>query len=228
MAFGHWMEVVDDDVRLRLGPVRREDAARYVAADAGFGLQSYDVARYLGLTFAPTPQGEEEWWEGASKPDGNLHWGIYLPGGDGEWSLVGTTTLKLHGDASRQAMSGFLLFDRAHWRRRIATVAHLGRTYFAFHELDLLSVRSSVADANVGSTRALERVGYVQTGVSYSDGFVAGRAVDAFHYLLVNPSDEAWRYFWRRPDSAIPDEFHAARERTSAAIERAAAAVTCL
>jgi RimJ/RimL family protein N-acetyltransferase len=228
MAFGHWMEVVDGDVRIRLGPIRREDAARYVSADAGFGLQSYEVTKYLGLTFAPTPQGEEEWWDGASKTDDHLHWGIYLPSGDEDWSLVGTTTLQVKRDGRREGVSGFLLFDRANWGRRIATVAHLARTYFAFHELDLLAIKSSAADANVGSTRALARVGYVQTGVGWSDGFVDGRVVDALEFLVVNPAEESWRYFWRRPDATIPAEFHAARERTAAALERAAGAVTFL
>jgi RimJ/RimL family protein N-acetyltransferase len=232
MAFGHWMEVVDGDVRLRLGPIRREDVGRYVAADAGYGLQSYEVTRYLGVTFAPTPQGEEEWWDAAAKTDGHLHWGIYLPDdnredGDG-WSLVGTTTLHLPADASRQAVSGFLLFDRAHWRQRVATVAHLARTYFAFHELDLLAIRSHVADPNVGSKRALARIGYVQTGTVYSESFADGEPVDGIEYLLPNPTEPAWRYFWRRPDDEIPAPFLEARVRTTEALERAASAVTFL
>jgi RimJ/RimL family protein N-acetyltransferase len=228
MAFGHWMEVVDGDVRLRLGPVRREDAGRYVSAEAGFGLQSYVVTRYLGLTFAPTPQGEEEWWDRAAKADDpNLHWGIYVPDGD-DWALVGSTTLHLRNDPSRRAESGFLLFDRSLWGRRIASVAHLGRTHVAFHELDLLAVTSNAAEANVGSVRALERVGYVRTGTRYSADFVDGRVVDGILFLLPNPNEEAWRYFWRRPDDEIPAAFHEARVRTRAALERAATAVTFL
>src|SRR3954447_7894572 len=151
MAFGHWMEVIDGDVRLRLGPIRREDVGRYVTADAAYGLQSYEVAKYLGVRFAMTPQAEEEWWDRASKADNpNLHWGIYVPveGDEVEWSLVGSTTLHLDTDGRRQAKSGFLLFDRSPGRRRIASVAHLARPWFAFHELDLLAITSNAAEAN--------------------------------------------------------------------------------
>lgn len=68
----------------------------------------------------------------------------------------------------RQAESGFSLFDRDHWGKRIASTAHLGRTLFAFRELDLLAIVSAAAAPNTGSRRALQGVGYVQTGITPS------------------------------------------------------------
>ncbi|HUP84502.1 MAG TPA: GNAT family protein [Acidimicrobiales bacterium] len=221
------MEVVEGDVRLRLGPIRREDAHRFVAPESNLGLQSYEVGRYLGMTSVPTAQGEEEWWDGASKSDDRLHWGIYVPDDDADWKLVGNTTLHLRRPG-REAESGFLLFDRAHWRQRVASTAHLARTMYAFQELDLLAIRSAADAPNLGSNRALLRVGYVQTGTRYGNGVTGGRPIDTNQYLLVNPSDEAWRYFWRRPDDDIPAEFHEGRARTQDALERAAKAVRFL
>ena len=231
MAFGQWMEVVDGSVRLRLGPIRREDAGRFVAPEAGFGLQSYEVGRYLGATSAPTLQGEEAWWDRASTTDEHLHWGVYLPddGDDGdEWKLVGTTTLHLKGPGRRRAESGFLLLDRAHWGQRVASTAHLGRTLYGFRELDLLAITSAASTPNAGSIRALTGIGYVQWGVSYSDLTVGGRPADTVHLLLPNPDEEAWRYFWRRPDEEIPPAFVEARPRAAETLRRAEAAVTFL
>ena len=229
MAFGHWMEVNEGAVRLRLGPIRREDVGRYIAPEVGLGLQSYEVTRYLGPIPAPTLLYEEEWWDRASKAPESRHWGIYLPDedADGGWKLVGTTTLELRA-GSRQAESGFLLVDRAHWGQRVASTAHLARTLYAFRELDLLAITSNALVDNVGSNRALTGVGYVQTGVAYSDRTVEGRPRDSILYLLPNPDDEAWRYFWRRPEEEIPPEFVAGRAVARRALERAEAAVTFL
>src|SRR5688500_10227350 len=112
MAFGAWMAIEEGDVRLRLGPIRREDARSFVAREAQLGMQSYEVMRFLGGGLVPTEQGEEEWWDKAAKDDDRVHWGIYLPGGDDddEWKLVGNTTLTFRRDR-RQAESGFVLFD---------------------------------------------------------------------------------------------------------------------
>jgi hypothetical protein len=104
----------------------------------------------------------------------------------------------------------------------------IGRTLFAFRELDLLAIVSGVAAPNTGSRRALQGLGYVQTGITYSLDVYDGKVLDDVEYLLPNPADEAWRYFWRRPDVDIPDEFHEARKVTLAALQRAHQAVTYL
>ena len=227
MAFGQWMEVVEGDVRLRLGPIRREEARRYVAEDVDFGLQSYEVSRYLGMWSAPTAEGEEAWWDRVSASEDQLHWGVHVPDGEA-WSLVGTTSLRFQGFQRRQARSGFVLFDRRQWGRRVASTAHLGRTLYAFRELDLLAITSAAAAANTGSNRALAGVGYVRTGTTYSGDVVGGRPMDGIEYLLPNADEEAWRYFWRRPDDEIPAEFHEARPIAAAALRRAEAAVRFL
>lgn len=228
MAFGHWMEVVEGAVRLRLGPIRRDDVRRFVAADAGLGLQSYEVGRYLGAWSAPTEQGEDEWWDKVSKEDEHIHWGVYVPEGDDSWKLVGSSSLHLQGFSRRQAESGFLLFDRAYWRQRIASTAHLARTLYGFRELDLLAITSEAFADNVGSNRALVGVGYIQTGVRFGSGVAGGRPLDAIQYLLPNPAEEAWQYFWRRPAEEIPPEFNEGRVRALDTLERADKAVSFL
>ena len=228
MAFGHWMEVNEGDVRLRMGPIKREDMARFVAAEAGHGMQSYEVVRYLGYCMPPTVEGEKTWWDKASEDSDKVRWGIYVPEGDDGWKLVGNTALSINTTDRRRAESGCVIFDRSAWGQRIASTSHLGRTRYGFEELDLLAINSSAFTDNVGSNRALTGVGYVQTGSEYCRSVVAGQPIDTANYLMVNPADEAWRYFWRRPEAEIPDAFHAARERTRVALKRAATAVSFL
>jgi len=229
------MEVKEGEVHLRLGPIRRDEVTRFVAAEARHGLQSYEVARYLGSTMPPTEEGEQEWWDNASKDKDKLHWGIYVPiegegddASDPSWKLVGNTSLFFNQSDRRQAESGFLLFDRAYWRQRIASTAHLARTQYAFKELDLLAITSGAFAPNEGSNRALQGVGYVQTGTAYCEVVVGGKPIDANVYLMPNPAEEAWRYFWRRPEDEIPEAFRLGRERTLATLERAQAAVSFL
>jgi len=227
MTFGPWMDIREGDVHLRLGAIRREDARRFVSPEARLGVQSYEVLRYM-RGVVQTEQSQEEWWDEASKAEKHMYWGVYVPGGEDEWTLVGLTLLLNFKSDRRQAESGFILFDREHWGKRIASTAHLGRTLYAFRELDLLAIVSGVAAPNTGSSRALQGVGYVQTGISYSLDVLDGMVLDDVHYLLPNPADEAWRYFWRRPDVDIPEEFHEARKVTLAALQRAQQAVTYL
>ena len=227
MAFGHWMQVSEGPVQLRLGPIRRADVGRFIAPEVGLGLQSYEVSKYLAAIPAPTVEYEEEWWDRASKASEHLHWGVYLPDGSDDWKLVGTTTLHLSGDR-RRAESGFLLVDRQHWRQRVASTAHLGRTLYAFRELDLLAITSAALADNVGSNRALTGIGYIATGTDYCERVVDGRPRDSIRYLLPHPDEQPWRYFWRRPDAEIPAVFRDGRHLATRTLERAESAVTYL
>jgi hypothetical protein len=74
----------------------------------------------------------------------------------------------------------------------------------------------------------LTGIGYVQWGVSYSDLVVGGRPCDTIHFLLPNPDEDAWRYFWRRPDAEIPAAFVEGRALAAETMRRAEAAVTFL
>jgi RimJ/RimL family protein N-acetyltransferase len=235
MAFGHWMEITEEtaagEVRVRLGPIRRDDAKRFVAAEAGFGMQSYEVGRYIGATSTPTEELELEWWDENGKDKDKLIWGVYVPdeseGGDG-WRVVGSTALFFNDRDRRRAESGFMTFDRSVWGKRVASTAHLGRTLFAFDELDMLALTSNVFSANAGSNRAVQGVGYVQTGTGYAEIIVGGKVLDTNHYLLPNPAEEPWRYFWRRPEEEIPQAMRDGREVAKRTMERARASVSFL
>jgi RimJ/RimL family protein N-acetyltransferase len=237
MAFGHWMEINETtdagDVRLRLGPIRRDDAKLFVSADAGFGMQSYEVSRYLGMGPPPTEEGEIEWWDEQSKNKDILSWGVYVPNDSTdedapEWKLIGSTALFFRQHDRRRAESGFMLFRREHWGKRIASTAHLGRTLYAFDELGLIAITSQAFSPNAGSNRALQGIGYVQTGTLYHEAIVNGKVVDSNVYLMPNPDEVSWRFFWRRPDTEIPQPFLDGRALAQRSMDRARAAVTFL
>lgn len=228
--FGHWMQIETERAKVRLGPIKREDMPRYIAEEAGWGMQSYEVAKYLGrVPSALTLEGEYAWWDKISADTEEVLWGIYVLA-DSTWKLVGSTSLGFQNAHSHlRATSGYLCFDRAYWAQGIASTAHLGRTLFAFEELGLLAIDSHAAVDNIGSNKALKSVGYVQVGTSY--GFlrpVHGQRTDTNDYCLVNPAETSWRYFWDRPADQVPAKFMASRKVASTALGKARQAVTFL
>lgn len=225
--FGPWMEVSDGDHVLRLGPIARDAMSTYVSELAGYGMQSYEVTKYLSNYAAQTPESELAWWDKVSIDANELLWGLYLEI-DGQWKLIGSTGLHFREHSRERATSGFLIFDRSHWRQGWAGRAHLARTLYAFDELGLIAIDSGAVMDNHGSRRALRSVGYVPTGTTYHDGIVHGRITDTENLLMVNPSKGAWNYFWRRPQADIPTEFHEARLITRAALKRAREIVSFL
>ena len=90
------------------------------------------------------------------------------------------------------------------------------------------AINSGADTANHGSVKALQSVGYVQTGMRYGGKTVHGQAHDAMTLLVVNPAPHLWNAFWGRPKSEIPAEFHEARKLTRAALKRAHGCVTFL
>jgi RimJ/RimL family protein N-acetyltransferase len=219
--FGPWMEVRDNKHVLRLGPIKREEMFQYVDSSSGFGMQSYEVTKYLNRTSAQTIESELAWWDNISADENERLWGLYLEIKD-QWRLIGSSGLHFPARSRARATSGFLIFDRNYWRQGWAKRAHLARTLYAFDELGLISVDSSAAMGNIGSRRALHSVGYVPTGI------VHGRPIDVEQLLMVNPNKAAWNHFWSRPKSEIPQDFHDARLVTKAALERARTMVTFL
>lgn len=225
--FGHWMEIKTPKVHVRMGPIRREEMPRFVSADVGFGLQSYMVGRYLGHDRATTEEAEYAWWDSVIADKTKVVWGIYVQM-DGRWTVIGCTSLDLDGFDRNQACSGFAMVDRQYWRRGIAKTSHLARTLYAFEEMGMWAINSGADTANFGSVKALQSVGYVQTGMRYGGKMVHGKAHDAMTLLVVNPAPNMWNAFWNRPKAEIPPEFHEARKVTRAALQQAHQFVTFL
>ncbi|MCI9888765.1 GNAT family N-acetyltransferase [Micrococcales bacterium 31B] len=117
------------------------------------------------------------------------------------------------------------IFDARVRGHGVATVCHRARTWYLFAVLGLDALRSGHHHLNVASGRALARVGYVATGLQRNDNLVHGRFAHEMLVECVNPADAPWARWWG--SDPVPAEFVAARERTRAALDWAAAHVSC-
>lgn len=183
------------------------------------GMQSWQVAQYLGLQAAQTLQTESEFITKLTGDPELLGWAICIV--EGATSRpIGTSTLRLGWNShSYIATSGIVIYDRAWWGRGVASLAHLARTHYAVNVRDLAAIRSGVAQDNVGSRRALESVGYARTGTVYHAGAIDGKICHSDDLLFVNPNKRSWDFFWG--DSEVPEVFLEARKRARRALRRA-------
>lgn len=198
MALGQWMKMTTETgLRVELGPFNRDDVAQYVD-----GMQRLDVMKYFGGTgTAPTISGEQEWYDGTVKRHNEICWGIWVVE-DGERRLVGATNIKNigpHADTQRnmtQAVTGILIANPAYWGKGIASVTHKARTWYAFRQYGLVRLKSAVAQPNVASRSALEKVGYTQVYVERNMLFVDGRYIHYGNLECLNPDEWSWKLWW--------------------------------
>lgn len=216
MAFGFGMEVTTDDgLKFSMEPLQPSDSAKIAA-----GMQSYELARTLGLPSAQTERDEDEWFERCRIDDASVMWSLRFEG-----EPIGITSL--HRKPSRYS-SGSLIFRRDLWGKKIAKSAHRARCYYAVHVLDLLAIESEVLFGNTASIKALLSAGYTEIGIEPAAWFRAGERKHMHRLLWVNPTDRSWNYFWG--DAELPPtlrrELLRGRERATEAIRWAEAHVT--
>jgi RimJ/RimL family protein N-acetyltransferase len=89
-------------------------------------------------------------------------------------ALIGTTGLHRITWRHRHAWSGIILGERTAWGHGYATEAIRLRTRYAFLELGLEKVLTSVYSGNAASRRVLEKVGYRECGRLRRNRFFAG------------------------------------------------------
>lgn len=208
MAFGFSMRVITDDgLEFTMEPLQVSDSAKIAA-----GMQSYEVARTLGLPSAPTERDEDEWFEKCRIDTGSVVWSLRFEG-----EPIGITSLNRKED---RFSSGSLIFRRDMWGKQIAKSAHRARCYYAVHVLDALAIESGVLFGNTASIRALLSAGYTKIGIQPSDVFRAGERKHLHRLLWVNPADRSWNYFWGDGElpSALRRELLRGRDRAIEAI----------
>jgi len=170
-----------------------------------------EVTQYLNMVTSPTIQDEEEWWEKVRKNERNIVWGIYLDGSD----LLGVTSLN-NISQNHSAESGFLLFDKRYWRKGIASTSHLARTYYATYILNLKTITSAVITPNIGSFKALQSVGYYQTGYVWGTNFINGKFMGQKNLQWIHPG-HTHLFF----ENGIPQELKPALKLARKALKRA-------
>ncbi|MBV9170506.1 MAG: GNAT family N-acetyltransferase [Chloroflexi bacterium] len=86
--------------------------------------------------------------------------GIFVEG-----QHVGGTGITQIDWRSRHAVTGTVIGDKTWWGHGIASEAMRLRTYYAFEQLGLEKVMTTVVEGNTASRRALEKVGYQTVGI---------------------------------------------------------------
>jgi RimJ/RimL family protein N-acetyltransferase len=105
---------------------------------------------------------EEEWFDRIARSEQDVVWTIALKE---PATLIGVTGL--HGITwrHRHAVNGIVIGERAEWGKGYATETIRITTAYAFRELGLEKVRTSVFEGNDASRRAMERAGFRQCGL---------------------------------------------------------------
>ncbi len=194
--FGNPLRIELDGFGVTLRPLRKDEMAHIAELFA-----SMEVTRFTNMVFAPTVQGEEEWWEKAGKEPTTAIWGI-VP--DGEERAIGVTGLHQINAINHSCTSGIIIGDRAFWNKGIAYRAHLARTWYAVNVLNRYTIQSQVRAENEHSLRALLKVGYRVTGKFERNCFHDGIFCDTWVLSWINPGVVTVLYPNGVPDDLLP------------------------
>jgi RimJ/RimL family protein N-acetyltransferase len=151
---------------ISLVPPQSEYLASYVRWFA-----DTDVTRHLLLRNPPSLQQEATWFERVAGSQEDIVWAIVLNEGE---RLIGNTGLHQINWRHRHAHSGIMIGEKDQWGKGYASEAMRLRTAYAFHELGLEKILTSVYADNHGSRRALEKAGYRQCGLLRRQRYYAG------------------------------------------------------
>lgn len=198
------------EVIVTMRPAREGDGA-----DLARYLEDFTVQQFVMLQGGPTVRDEDEWLERTRANADIIAWIVTVTDGEQE-TLVGTTALQRQ--PGNRLTSGILFANRALWGQGIASLTHRLRTWYAFCELGAYAIGSAYVEENQASGRALQGVGYIETGRELRWHFTAGRWHDKVSLVCYNPL--TIRVLW--PDGDVPESVMAGLKLTTAALDRAA------
>ncbi len=220
--FGFPMRVTMEDGRMIImRPLKEEEMT-----DVATHISSYEVCRYLEMRGAQNAEQELEWLKARFAETDSFGWGVCVAEHDKDTVGRPVGMSGVNGIKNNRGESGVVLWDRSIWGNGIASAIHRARCLYAVDCHHLVAIDSGFFLPNVGSGKALHKVGYAKVGITYNHRFVDGQPCHAQELLWVNPTEHSWNYFWG--DNEIPRKFHKARERAFAALERARTEITFL
>lgn len=213
--FGNLIRVELDGLGITMRPLRKNEMENIAEL-----FSSMEVVRFTNMVFAPTPDGEMDWWEKTSKDQSGVVWGI-VP--DGEDKAIGVTGLHQLNPYNFSCTSGIIIGDRRFWHKGIAYRAHLARTWYAAQTLNRYTIHSQVRTENEHSLKALLKVGYRVTGKFDRNCFHDGKYCDTWTLSWINPLRATILY-----PEGIPDELTASIGKAKEALDLAARTVKFL
>lgn len=167
---------------LILRPPTKEDIPEMVRV---FG--SRNVRQYTPGRFPLTAEQEEKWLERTEHEASKVVWAIEADLKEQKGKLIGITSIENITTISRSGTSGITI-AKEWWQKGIASTTHLARIWWAITDANLATISSSVLQPNIGSKRALEKVGYFVTGRQRAGEFTQGKYLDRYSLVWMNPT----------------------------------------
>jgi RimJ/RimL family protein N-acetyltransferase len=174
--FGPKMTLTKDNITVVLKPFEKEELLTLVPDLQGIG----DIL-YTSQTRGQNTDTETAWYERVIKNSSYI-WGVFFDG-----KLIGVTSLFSFSPISCKAVSGIMLANSKYQGKGIGTIAHIMRTYYAADFLNLNTIQSSVYSPNISSFKALEKVGYINTGSYLRSVYKKGEYLDETCLTWINP-----------------------------------------
>tara|TARA_B100000745_G_scaffold292473_1_gene233344 strand:+ start:3445 stop:4038 length:594 start_codon:yes stop_codon:yes gene_type:complete len=135
-----------------------------------------EITQYLNMYHPMMFESEEQWYE--KLIDSTTNFVLAIETKDEKKNFIGTMGILQIDHRNQRAATGALLGDKKCHGRGYGTDAKMHLLHWAFRELNLRKVRSSVLATNHRSKRYLEKTGYRQIGVRKEDHLLRGRFVD--------------------------------------------------
>ena len=165
---------------IQLEPPTREHANDYVR-----WFSDPDITLFMDVRNPLSLQQQQQWIEDMAQSEHDVVWVITI-GSTGQ--VIGETGLHRIDWRHRQAYSRLLIGERSVWNKGCGTSVIQLRTAYAFCQLGLEKVVSTVHIDNIASRRALEHAGYQQCGLLRHNRFYNGQWHD--EWLLEVLRDE--------------------------------------
>ena len=159
------------------------------------GFNSIDVTTYLLRTFPMHPGEELEWIRNLPKRANTDQVFIVLAHRGDERIPIGTMGLHHIDWVHRTATTGAAIVDKAFWGGGYGSEAKMLLLKYAFDDLGLRKIKSSVLAHNSRSQKYNERCGYFVEGVLKEDKFKDGRYVDE---VLMAVTRDTWLPIWTK------------------------------
>lgn len=208
--FGPKMRVEWDGFGVSLVPFKK-DWAEHISDQ----MSSLEVNRYTLSNRGYSVEDEEEWIDRIRKDQTGISWAI-LP--DGEELPVGSTGLFGINEFGASS-TGIIIWDKSWWGRGVASRTHLMRTWYAADVKNRNVIHTTCFVPNIGSRKALQKVGYFITGKHLCYGYSGGKYVDAYVLTWLNP--ERIHMLYPNGECRIGRGCHNALERAQSTLDRA-------
>jgi len=165
-------------------------------------LADFEVTRMLGYMQQAFSEAQEtDWLKKVAEDHSSVFWIIEIDG-----KPIGTTSIRGIDWKNQHGETGTLIGDREYWGKGIGVEQAELRTRFAFHELNLVKLKSVAFAENEASRRMAKRIGYREVGIERREVYADGRWHDG-------AISELLREDWEKLQTAAPSTAAGSRER---------------